>query len=177
MPTDALALDPDTRALLADRPRHLAALTLLSGGQHQRGPLADAQVDFGAEVAQLAYLVWLAYGLGRRGMLGGRPGYEAIQTLASRVRAAAGRAGSLAEFRVELLGRHGLDVGPEHMRQDDLLWWHRLCQAPDAASTWRRLRRPDRLQEVIEAAKLLITEGWLWETHPKRETTPTTEEG
>lgn len=117
------------------------------------GPLADMGCEFGGDVSVAAYMVHVAWGQGwTRGHLSGRPGYEAVDMMGSRVRAAASRSGSLAEWGSSLVR----DVGGrlEAMHADDLLWWRRQV-ALATPNVWRRLRQRQQLEDVLAAWGIL----------------------
>lgn len=137
----------------------MQALHLLRG---KAGPLAEAGVDFPSGTCEAAYLLWLVYRAATRpgGMLSGRPGYEAAETFASRVRSAAQRAGSLDGLAHELC--RSLRVRPEKvLRGDDLVWWRQRIALDADGRVWRELRRRESLTEAITALGLL--RDWMWE--------------
>lgn len=138
-----------------ETPRHAQAMAMLMG---TIGPL-DESVAFSPDVAAAAYMAHLAWVYGRTGgILKGRPGYEAAELLGSRVRAAASRSGSFAEWGSSLLADVGVRL--ERLRADDLLWWRARCRLI-GADNWRRLRQRHVLEEVVCAQALL--KDWLWE--------------
>ncbi len=156
MPT--LPLEPDDVAALRDLPRAFAARQLLTGA---RGPIGAAGFD--ATVADAAYFAFVAYGFARRGMLAGRPGYEATATLGSRIRTAGTRARSLESWGHELL--RGLHLRANQLRADDLLWWRGTCALDAEGALWQRIRDRDHIQDVVSAAGILVSDGWLWDLY------------
>jgi hypothetical protein len=170
-----IPLDPALVAELRTYPRHHAAVQLLTA----RGPLVDIGSPFPRDVGDVAYLLWLLHGAARRpkGMLAGRPSWEAADTFAARVRAAAPCARDLAGFGDVLCKR--LNLRPETVfRGPDLLWWRDLCATDAATGIWRNVRRPDRLNECVVAVGLL--RDWMWilrgeeAVEPEIEATPNT---
>lgn len=150
-----MTLDPQLMTDLSQAPRHKQAEVLLSGPE---SPLPDA-VRFSHGVAGLAYMAFLAYTHGRRkGVLGGKPGYEAVEILGSRMRSAATRAGSLDEWAHELLG--SLRVEITELRMDDRLWWRGFLALHDGIQTRRLLQRAT-LAEVGTASELL--RDWIYQ--------------
>lgn len=138
-------------------PRHHAAAAILRGEAGPLSRLVAGQYD--PPTAALAYLVFLAYVYGRaKGILGGRPGYEARDTLASRVRSAATRSVDLATFADELFGRRGVGAGLTSLRGADWLWWRETSAV--YAGRWPELRRS--LTDAIAGSSLLIE--WLYNT-------------
>lgn len=144
-------------ATLRGAPRHRAAEWMLTG---HVGPLSRLPVGrYDLPTAGLAYLVFLAYAFGRaRGVLGGRPGWEARETLASRVRSAAMRATGLASFAEEVFGPRGIGPRLSSIRGADWLWWREYSAA--YADRWPVLRAS--LTDAIAGAGLLI--DWLYDT-------------
>lgn len=155
---DAPPLPADLVAELRTQPRPFAAAQLLASG---RGPLGELDAAFHRDVADVAFFLWLVFGAARRprGMLSGRPTWEAAETMAARVRAAAPCAGSLAQFGDVLLRR--LNLRPEGvLRGEDLVWWRALCATDKSAGIWRRVSTRERLSECVVAMGLL--REWMW---------------
>lgn len=154
-------MTPETIAFLQTMRRADAARLLLVGAH---GPLVGTGAAFEPHVAHAAYFAWVAYGQARHGMLGGRPGYEAMATHASRIRSAATRAASLASWGSEL--RRSLRLRPEALRADDALWWREVCALDADGGLWRAIRRRETLEEVVVSVGLL---DWLHELKPAKE--------
>lgn len=147
--------ESDLVALRA-QPRHVAARMLLTG---EAGPLRRLVAGtYDPPGAAVAYLVFLAYVYGRaRGILSGRPGYEARDTLASRVRSAATRSTGLEMFAAELFGPRGVGAGLPSVRGADWLWWREAAAVHGGRWTEQR----HRLDDAIAGAGLLIE--WLYD--------------
>lgn len=133
---------------LSQLPQSGQAVALLS----REGPLVDSGLAFTPEQAGTAYLIWRAYSLARmdRGMLSGRPGYEADGTLQARCHATAMRCDSLAEFGVELFRSLGLTI-ERALRVEDVRWWRVFREA--YADSWRTTRTRPGMTEVLFAVK------------------------
>jgi len=140
-------LTPEAIAALQHAPRHERARRLLTG---ELGPLFTCPLE--PHVAAVAYLVYLAWIRARvpGHMLAGRPGYEAAETLRSRVATAARRSGDLRGFAHELFRRLHLSLG--ELTTADALWW-RAAELSHA----RRWRDFDALTltETATGARLL----------------------
>ena len=156
-------------ARLRGLPRHHAADMMLRG---EAGPMSRLHIGgYDDATAALSYLVFLAYLYGRAaGHLSGRPGYEARETLASRVRSAATRATDLRSFAEELWSRRGVGVSLDRLRGADWMWWRQTSAT--FAGAWPTLR--GRLTDAIAGAGLLI--DWLYDTDV-RAALAATEEG
>lgn len=148
-------LSPADLAQLAPLPPPDQAQSLLTGGV---GPIRD--LGFGAfspAQAGLAYLIWLARRRARapRGMLSGRPAWEADETLRHRVFSAADCSGSVREFGRVLFERLNLSLASLPPR--DLLWWGQFQQAVALGGhqRWAELSDRTSLTEVLAAVSLL----------------------
>jgi hypothetical protein len=129
-----------------DRPRQAAAI--LTG---EIGPLVG--LGFEADVAAMAYLIHLARRRARMpgGMLSGRPGYEADDTLRGRVLSVAESSGSLPEFADALFERLNLHLA--QLPAVDLLWWR--SAASTMGDRWHHLSTTIALTEALTGAKIL----------------------
>lgn len=163
-------LDSADAEALRDLPRNFAARQLLTGA---RGPLGGA--GFPPDVADAAYLGWVAYNIARHGMLRGRPAYEASGTVASRIRNAAHRARSLESWGFELL--KSLNLRADRLAAEDQRWWREVCALDAEGSVWRRLRTAEAMQDVASATGILVSERWLWDLYKDTEQTATSAEG
>lgn len=143
---------------LRPMPRHERAHRLLTG---ELGPLYTCPLDPApAAVAYLVYLAWIRARV-RRGMLSGRPGFEAWGTMESRVNGAARRAAGLGDFGPDLFARLGLRwTGLTH---EDAVWWRNAVLSHGAQ--WRSARRD--LPAALTAARLL--DELLRQIDPKHE--------
>jgi hypothetical protein len=115
-------------------------------------------------VSKLAYFAHLAWSHGRaRGILAGRPAYEARELLANRLRGAVSRAGNVAGWGDEFFGRRGVGAKLEALRLDDAVWW-RSVKADPSGALWRTLRGQGGQTETLTAAALLP--DWLYARLP-----------
>lgn len=146
-------LSPQLMTDLSAAPRHEQARALLTVPD----PL-PREVCFSDGEAGMAYLAFLAYQRGRHAILKGRPGYEAAQMLASRIRSAATRAGSLEEWGHELMAGVGSRV--DDLQMEDRLWWMSFLSVHDGIHH-RRLLQPSCLSKVVTASELLRT--WIYQ--------------
>lgn len=134
--------------ILTPRPRHERAAMLLTG---RCGPLVGAPYEHDvAAVAYVAYLAWIRARVPGN-MLGGKPGYEAAETLGHRVRIAGQCSGSLGDFGHDLFRRLGLSIAA--LTAEDAIWW-RLAQVTHGAH-WSRLQERQTLTEAVVAVGLL----------------------
>jgi hypothetical protein len=83
--------------------------------------------------------------------LAGRPGYEARETFAGRVRSTASRSASLEQWAVLLLESVGSRL--ESLRTEDALWWRGFCRVH--GEVWRVVRTDTGLTDVCQGAALL----------------------
>jgi len=143
-----MLIDAD-RQRLDGKPRALAATMMLTG---EAGPLSPALGAFDAPTAGLAYLIWMARQRSRAaGILKGRPGYEADETLRNRVLAAAEASLCLRDFATRIYDRLGVSLAA--LRPVDLLWWrdyHALT-----TGRWQTLSEEPSLVETLTAVALL----------------------
>lgn len=140
--------------ILTPLSRAVRARMLLHGDV---GPLLRMPLPLADEViaaSYLAYLAWIRARVPGR-MLGNRPAYEARSTMGSRLRTAARRSGSLADWGRQLFERTGARVSD--LRTDDALWWHETQRA--LAHRWRALATDAALSEVCVGMQLL--DEWL----------------
>lgn len=140
------ALDAELVARLRPLPRPERARVLLTG---EAGPLLAS--PFTPAVAAMAYLVWTAYQRARvpGNFLAGRPSYEAIDTLGSRLRSAVRRSTGLEAFGVDLYQRLGMRAAG--LGAEDLRWW--LVARETHASAWRALSTDDAISNVLMAVR------------------------
>lgn len=115
---------------------------------------------FSAEVVGPAHFGLLAWRAGyTKGNLKSLKGYEAQERLGHRMRAARSRSASLQGWGLQLL--RGVGCKGDALPADAALWWRGVCAHSDAGfelgmSTWSTLRRSEGMEEVIQAAGLLI---------------------
>lgn len=148
--SDALTLPDDLIAELAPLPRHVQAIRLLT----EVGPAVDAGAGFDGPTAGLAYLMFLAWL--RTPLRDGKPGYEGWQIVQRRARKAR-TAPTLHDYGHALL--RGLRAHMPDLSDEDAVWWRSFCDA--YGSEWRRLRRPEAIEDALVAAGLL--RGWLFD--------------
>ena len=134
--------------ILTPMPRHERASTLLTG---RLGPLAAIPSE--PPVAAVAYVIYLAWIRARvpGHMLAGRPGFEAADTMRSRVLAAGRRSGSLEQFGIELFRR--LRLSMIGLPTADALWWRAARVAH--GDHWRHLSTESVLTDALQAVRLL----------------------
>ena len=88
---------------------------------------------------------------------------DTAETLAARMRSASQRANTLDRWGFELF--RGLKLSQDKMRTEDLVWWRAFVAADAQGSIWRRVRRREVMQDVVNATGLLISEAWLWDIY------------
>lgn len=147
MSTVALLSDHD-KEILSPLPRHERTRLLLTG---QCGPLLA--LPYGPDAAAIAYVIYLAWIRARvpGHMLSGRPGYEAAETLRTRVFAASRRAGTLDDFGHELFRRLRLSIS--QLATADAVWW-RVARAQHG-HRWLHLSDERTLTDACVAVRLL----------------------
>ncbi len=126
------------------------------------GLLNDSSA-FSAEVVAPAYFGVLAWRAGYvKGNLKTLKGYEAQERLGHRMRAARGRSSGLEGWGLALL--RGVGCRGDALSGPAVLWWREACGTAAAGAelgidAWSTLRDPNGMEQVIQAAGLLI--DWL----------------
>lgn len=121
------------------------------------GPLYDLQAEgFSLVQAGMAYLIWQARRRARahRGMLSGRPGYEADQTLQGRVFDAADCSAGLKDFGSHMF--RGLNLELSQLPARDLLWWHTFVGQVSRDIDWYAVTDRSSITEILTAVSLLV---------------------
>lgn len=110
---------------------------------------------FDDAVARVAVIAFGAYQRARRpkGMLSGRPGYEAAEVFRNRLRSAASTSADLPDFVRQLYARLHLDQAA--IGTEDILWVRASTHLHRSA--WLRLSSDAGINEIAQGVGLLST--------------------
>ena len=146
---------------------HGEVLTLVMLASGEAGPLSESSLDSfrcSVDKALLAAFVGRAWGLARnptqKGILAGKPGYEAWTMLCGRVRAARTNSPNWSGWWLTLL--EGLKVKPEQVPQEYALIWSSIVPT---LSPWNKCKGDEAFwSDVQNFAGLMAREpSWRWQ--------------